>query len=587
MATAAELQIILKGKDKASGAINGITGNTKNMTEGFKKAGTAMTVAGGLITTGLGLMVKDFVSAGDEVQKMALRTGISTESLSELKYAADLSGTSLASIEKGVKKMSTVLFDAEEEVLKFDQRLNEQVGTVSIAKEALEKLEKGNREYEIALKGVNKEQEALQKLEKGSEEYEKALKTVNEKQKALKKLEKGSKEYEKAQIQLNKAEEKESEMRAAAKAGIGTYDRALKLLGVSTAELTKLSPEQQFDRLAMAVADVEDPFRRSALAQDIFGKAGTELLPLFAQGAEGIERMREKARELGIVFDQDAADAAAELSDAMTTLKGTFDGVKIAIAKELVPILTPFIERVQEVIGTVREWIEKNPELSNKIVIATAAIGGLLAILGPLLIMLPGIIAGAGLLGTAFGVLLGPIGLVVAAIAGLIAVGVLVWKNWDWIGAFFKKLWDNIYHFFADNWQLILLVIAPFIGLPLLIMKNWETIKDFFRNLWEDVIGFFRDGVNDMITLVNKIPGVKIPLIKGTSQGQFIEAIRPADYGTSGTSSFIKNSTPGNGAGVIINNNIAGSVLTESELTEITRDGLFSIADRNTTTGIL
>ncbi len=75
-------------------------------------AATAMTALGASITATTALIVNSVVNAGDEIQKMALRTGIATSSLSELKFAAELSGTSIQTLEIGVRRMSGVLDDA-------------------------------------------------------------------------------------------------------------------------------------------------------------------------------------------------------------------------------------------------------------------------------------------------------------------------------------------------------------------------------------------------------------------------------------------------------------------------------------------
>ena len=52
--------------------------------------------------------------------------------------------------------------------------------------------------------------------------------------------------------------------------------------------LQGLSPEQQFQLFANALAGVVDASTRAALAQDVFGRSGTQLLPLFTQGEQGM-----------------------------------------------------------------------------------------------------------------------------------------------------------------------------------------------------------------------------------------------------------------------------------------------------------
>ena len=78
-----------------------------------KAIGIGMVAAGGAILAAGALSIKTFAEMGDEVQKMALKTGFSTEALSELRHAAEISGTSIQGIEKGVKRMASTLLDAE------------------------------------------------------------------------------------------------------------------------------------------------------------------------------------------------------------------------------------------------------------------------------------------------------------------------------------------------------------------------------------------------------------------------------------------------------------------------------------------
>lgn len=309
----------------------------KKHSAAFKKAGMAMTVAGGAITGAVGLMVKSYMSAGDQVHKMALRTGFGTEALSELKYAAEISGASLDDVEKGVKKMSKTIMDAKD--------------------------------------------------------------------------------------------------------GLATYVRAFDRIGLQAEDLIELSPEDQFDKIARAIAGVENPTIRAATAQEIFGRAGTKLLPLFAAGEEGLDALKQKARDMGVVFDQEAADKAAVLTDSLTTLKGSFQGVSMSIANTLAPVITNIVEKITGVAQKIKDWMKEHPKLSGTIVKVVLALGGLMAVLGPLVMILPALAAG-------FGLLMGPIGIVIGIVVALAAAAMLIIKNWAKIKGFFIKLWTKIKEIF-------------------------------------------------------------------------------------------------------------------------------------------
>ena len=96
-----------------------------------------------------------------------------------------------------------------------------------------------------------------------------------------------------------------------------------------------------------------------------------------------------------------------------------------------------------------------------------------------------------------------PIGLIILGIAALIAIGVLLWKNWDKISAkareiwdgivkLFKNVWGNITNVFKEHWDKILAAVFPFIGIPILIVRNWDKITGFFREIGKNIAGVFQ-----------------------------------------------------------------------------------------------
>jgi len=88
-----------------------------------------------------------------------------------------------------------------------------------------------------------------------------------------------------------------------------------------------------------------------------------------------------------------------------------------------------------------------------------------------------------------------PIGLVIIAIADIIAIGVLLWKNWDTVTEYAGKLWDKIQDVFGwvkDNWPLLLAILTGPIGLAVLaITKNFDKIKEKASDIVENIKDFF------------------------------------------------------------------------------------------------
>ncbi len=91
----------------------------KNASRRLKAWGRSVTAIGRRVmlagTAALGgafAAAKTFARMGDVVQKMAKRTGLSAEALSELSFAAEQSGTDLASLENGLRRMQRTIGDA-------------------------------------------------------------------------------------------------------------------------------------------------------------------------------------------------------------------------------------------------------------------------------------------------------------------------------------------------------------------------------------------------------------------------------------------------------------------------------------------
>ena len=96
-----------------------LTAGLKHAQARLKAFGAAMTAMGTkVLAVGLGLAaplivgVKNFITLGDAIAKMSRRTGVGVGALSELAYAAELSGTSMEGLENGLRRMQRSIYDA-------------------------------------------------------------------------------------------------------------------------------------------------------------------------------------------------------------------------------------------------------------------------------------------------------------------------------------------------------------------------------------------------------------------------------------------------------------------------------------------
>jgi len=104
-------------------------------------------------------------------------------------------------------------------------------------------------------------------------------------------------------------------------------------------------------------AKMPEGIYKADLAMALFGKSGSEMVPLMEQGSTEINRLRQEAEKLGIVFDDAEGMRATGFMDSMTTLKGAVQGMGIVIGKHLHEPLTELNKVFTEWIVANREWI--------------------------------------------------------------------------------------------------------------------------------------------------------------------------------------------------------------------------------------
>jgi hypothetical protein len=117
-----------------------------------------------------------------------------------------------------------------------------------------------------------------------------------------------------------------------------SYDR----LGVSIRDANghlRDSEEVMLDALE-ALGRLPSSAEQASLAAKLFGDdVGKKLVPVINQGADGIEDLRQKARDLGLVLSGDAVLSLVGYKDEMAALRQQFSTAGIEITASFLPIL--------------------------------------------------------------------------------------------------------------------------------------------------------------------------------------------------------------------------------------------------------
>lgn len=254
--------------------------------------------------------------------------------------------------------------------------------------------------------------------------------------------------------------------------------------------------------------------QRNQAVQTLAGTYGMKAMnTLLAEGTVGWNEM-EGAIADAATAQESAAARTQGLQAAQEQLQGALETLQITALTPLMQnTLTPLVK-------TLTEWINKLSEADPKLINMGLAILGVLAVAGPLLIML-------GMMLPAIGVLLGPVGLVILAVAALAyafvtlsggvgpAIGNLkslgegiyagVQVALEKLRAFWDWLWPYLNNVFQGTVGKLLGWITA--NLPL-IQVTFERILGAVRAAWEFLWPYLQTilvGVLEQIKLVIQI----------------------------------------------------------------------------------
>lgn len=213
------------------------------------------------------------------------------------------------------------------------------------------------------------------------------------------------------------------------------------------------------------------------------------------------------------------------LDGDLKNLTSAYENVGIQIFGGADSPLRDITKRVTDLISKFGQWAKKNPELVKQITMITLGLGAVLAVGGSITLMIAALIGplamaklslsvlgikGSGflsllikpikLIGTAFmmlgrALLANPIILIITAIAG---AAYLIYKYWDDIVPYAKKLWNRVTEIFSQfwegvksyvlNWGLVGLVYQHWDAIVAITSRMWALVKKTISDKWEQIV---------------------------------------------------------------------------------------------------
>lgn len=218
------------------------------------------------------------------------------------------------------------------------------------------------------------------------------------------------------------------------KKGMDSNSQAFADLGVDVKDANgnfRSATDVFYDTL-QALSQIDNETERDIKAMEIFGKSADELAGIIDDGGAALKQYGEEAKEAGLIMSQDMVDDLNAANDEMDKMKKNLQMSLGQLGGTLLKAFGPAIQKVAEFLGTLTEKIRAlSPEQAEMIVKILAVV----AAIGPVILIIGKIISGVGALMTVLPLLAGPFGIVLAVIAAVVAIGVILYKNWDKIKA--------------------------------------------------------------------------------------------------------------------------------------------------------
>jgi hypothetical protein len=140
--------------------------------------------------------------------------------------------------------------------------------------------------------------------------------------------------------------------------GVAEYKDNFDLLGVAVVDANgDIRPTMDIvSDISDGFAQMENGARKTAIAQELFGRSGYKMINVLSTGAEGFKKVLNEADEYGAVLGGDLLDASEVWQDETLRVRTLVKSLGATMATTLLPALL-------DVAGGIKEWLGGNREL--------------------------------------------------------------------------------------------------------------------------------------------------------------------------------------------------------------------------------
>lgn len=241
--------------------------------------------------------------------------------------------------------------------------------------------------------------------------------------------------------------------------------------------------------------------------QAFIGSIEGQTLALAATGGQA-DTFRDKIKQMGDVAGT-TDEAFNEVTNGVNKAGFQMEQAKAkaeVAAQKMGDALAPALMKVSSWVSKVADWFMKLSPQGQKVVLI---VGGIIAAIGPFLIVLGKLAQGIKVVGIALQFLAAnPVILaIVAAVALIAGLAYLIITNWDtlkkWLSDFWQWLQDAasaVFNWIKDNWQLLLIILlGPLGAFIAAVITYWDQIKAAAVAVWNWIVGAVQWAINAII----------------------------------------------------------------------------------------
>ncbi len=173
------------------------------------------------------------------------------------------------------------------------------------------------------------------------------------------------------------AKEKMEVARAEGKLGTDIFSK----LGYTLEQIQGKNTVEVFKMIQERLRGMNDGAEKTRVEMELFGRTGYQMHAMLNMSAEQMDKVAERAKEMGLIIDDETAAKSAKLNRELKDLENTGKRLAVSIGHELVPVFNDYAKGVLDVAKEFESMTAEQKEAIGGIVKFGAEAGAVIVVM--------------------------------------------------------------------------------------------------------------------------------------------------------------------------------------------------------------